>query len=258
MPAGVLALLLMPFGLEAIPLAVMGEGIEAMLAVAHWVSSWPGATQAVGAMRIESLALITAGGLWMAVWQSSWRLLGVGLVAAGMATAALTTQPDVLIAADGDNVAIRGGDGQLHLLSSRRGRFDAEIWLRRDGDQREFADIRADDPMGFVCDATGCRAHVGGDPARSVLALWSIEALSEDCATTPIVIDLTRGWHPPCTAAKLFVNRSTLQREGAIAARFEDKAVVWTSVARERGDRPWVAPNPISSGARARSSGPAP
>jgi competence protein ComEC len=258
MPAGVLALLLMPFGLEAIPLAVMGEGIEAMLAVAHWVSSWPGATQAVGAMRIESLALITAGGLWMAVWQASWRLLGIGLVAAGMATAALTTQPDVLIAADGDNVAIRGSDGQLHLLSSRRGRFDAEIWLRRDGDQREFADIRADHPMGFVCDATGCRAHVGGDPARSVLALWSIEALAEDCATTPIVIDLTRGWHPPCTAAKLFVNRSRLQREGAIAARFEGNAVTWTSVARERGDRPWVAPKPVSSGGRALSNGPAP
>ena len=259
MPAGVLALVLMPFGLESIPLAVMGEGIEAMLDVAHWVASWPGATQAVGAMPIECLSLMTAGGLWIAVWQASWRWLGFGLIAVGLVTtSALSRPPDVLIAGDGDNVAVRSGDGRLHLLSSRRGRFDAEIWLRRDGDPREFADLPADDSDGFSCDAAGCRAHVGGDPARSVLALWSIEALSEDCAVSPIVIDLTRGWHPPCAATKLLVTRPMLERQGAISVRFVNNMVAWTSVAQVRGDRPWVAAKTSNSAGRARSSGPAP
>ncbi|NOT38964.1 MAG: DUF4131 domain-containing protein, partial [Alphaproteobacteria bacterium] len=106
MPAGVLALLLMPFGLEALPLAVMGEGIDWMLVVAHWVASWPGATQSVGAWPIESLALVVAGGLWIAIWQASWRWLGALPILAGLIAAFWSSQPDLLITADGDNVAV--------------------------------------------------------------------------------------------------------------------------------------------------------
>lgn len=260
MPAGVLALLLMPFGLEAAPLAVMGEGIEAMLAIAHWVASWPGATQAVGALPIESLALVTAGGLWVAVWQASWRWLGIVFVVAGAITSAIAKQPDILIASDGDNVAARGSDGKLHLLSSRRGRFDAEIWLRRDGDIREFTDIEPDDPTGFACDAAGCIANVDGDPARKLAVAWTAEALTEDCATSAIVVDLTRGWHPPCSTAILAVTRRTLQREGAIAATFAVNRLEWTSVARVRGDRPWVATprKQFNNAAPTRPTGPVP
>ncbi len=239
MPAGVLALLLMPFGLEALPLAVMGEGIDAMLTVAHWVASWPGATQAVGAWPVESLTLIVIGGLWTSIWQASWRWLGAAPIVAGLALAIWSAQPDVIIASDGDNVGVRGADGQLHLLSSRRGRFDAEIWLRRDGDAREIADIEADDRLGFKCDAAGCLAQVLGQKQRIVAVAWSREAILDDCPKAAIVVDLTRGWQPPCEAAMLTVTHRLLRSEGAIAAHVVDHNVTWTSVARERGDRPW-------------------
>lgn len=258
MPAGVLALLLMPFGLESWPLAVMGEGIDAMLSVAHWVAAWPGATQAVGAWPMESLALIVVGGLWIAVWQASWRWLGAFPIVAGLGLALWTAQPDVLIAADGDNVGVRGVDGRLHLLSSRRGRFDAEIWLRRDGDPREIADLSTDDPLGFTCDAVGCVAEVLGDDARKIAVAWNREALLDDCSDALIIVDLTRGWHPPCDAAKLAVTRRLLQAEGAITAQIAGGAVQWTSVARERGDRPWSRLGKSSTGERARPTGPAP
>lgn len=256
MPAGVFALLLMPFGLEAIPLAVMGEGIEAMLEVAHWVSSWPGATQAVGAIPIESLTLMTAGALWVAVWQAAWRWLGVTVIAAGMILASTAELPDVLIAEDGDNVAIRGADGQLHLLSSRRGRFDAEIWLRRDGDSRELPDIETSDPGGFTCDPAGCIANIRGNPAHRIVVAWSPEALAEDCSSATVVVDLTRGWHLPCATAKLRVTRRQLQAQGAIAAHINGNSISWTSAATVRGDRPWVTK--INTAARALSTGPAP
>jgi competence protein ComEC len=260
MPAGVLALLLMPFGLEAAPLAAMGEGIEVMLAIAHWVASWPGATQAVGAMPIESLALVTAGGLWVAVWQASWRWLGIVLVVAGGLVGVLSKQADILIAGDGDNVAARGRDGKLHLVSSRRGRFDAEIWLRRDGDSREFADVEPGDVDGFVCDAAGCVTRVDGDPARTLAVSWTAEALTEDCAASAILVDLTRGWHPPCSTPKLNVTQRLLQREGAIAATFAGNTLEWTSVARVRGNRPWVATprKQPSNAAPTQPTGPAP
>jgi competence protein ComEC len=238
MPAGVFALLLMPFGLEAIPLAAMQSGIEAMLQVAHWVASWPGSTQAVAAWPSASVVLIVAGGLWLAIWQAPWRWLGLIAAAAGVALVPLGDAPDALIAADGDNVAVRDAGGKLHLLSSRRGRFDAEIWLRRDGDAREVADVASDQEGGFVCDAAGCLASIGGR-VKLAVAL-SGEALTEDCATAAVVIDLARGWRPACSAPQLVVTRRLLRDEGAIAVTADWDKITWTSVARERGARPWV------------------
>ncbi|NOT40078.1 MAG: hypothetical protein HOP13_06270, partial [Alphaproteobacteria bacterium] len=124
-------------------------------------------------------------------------------------------------------------------LSSRRGRFDAEIWLRRDGDPREMTDIEADDQLGFKCDAVGCVVQIRGHPENTVTVAWSREASLDDCAATAILIDLTRGWQPPCDAAMLNVTRRFLDTEGAIAASVTGSSVEWTSVARERGDRPW-------------------
>ena len=43
MPAAVLATCLMPFGLEALPLWVMGQGLSWILSVAHWTSGLDGA-----------------------------------------------------------------------------------------------------------------------------------------------------------------------------------------------------------------------
>lgn len=239
MPAGVFALVLMPLGLEAIPLAAMEVGLDAMLWVAHWVASWPGATLAVGAWPIEGLLLIAVGGLWLAVWMARWRWFGLVAVALGLAVLPFARVPDVLIAADGDNVAFRDADGALHLLSSRRGRFDAEIWLRRDGDSREVSAVTKDDEGGFVCDPAGCVARVAGQ--MPVLVAFSAEALAEDCPDVAVVVDLARGWRPPCDVPHV-ITRALLWREGAIEMRLENGRVVWTSVARERGARPWAGP----------------
>ena len=240
MPAGVLGLLLMPFGIEGLPLAVMEKGIDAMLAVAHWVASWPGATQAVGTWPIASLALVAGGGIWLMLWRSGWRWFGTAPIAIGLILPLFVATPDVIVAADGANVAIRGADGRLHMLSPRRGRFDAEIWLRRDGDEREVAEAMKDDAGGFVCDAAGCIGAIRGNEDRRVVVAQSAEAAIEDCASALIMIDLARGARPPCKGPQLIVTAKLLSREGAIAARLSNGSIVTETVARERGDRPWT------------------
>jgi competence protein ComEC len=238
MPAGVFALVLMPLGLEAIPLAAMEVGLDAMLWVAHWVASWPGATLSVAAWPTTGLLLIVGGGLWLAIWVAPWRWFGLVAVFGGLAVLPFARVPDVLVAADGDNVAFRDAGGVLHLLSSRRGRFDAEIWLRRDGDAREVAAVTKDDEDGFTCDAVGCLAKVAG--RVPLLVAFSGEALVGDCSGAVVVVDLARGWRPPCDGPQILITRALLRREGAIEIRLEDSRVVWMSVARERGARPWA------------------
>jgi competence protein ComEC len=247
MPAGVLALVLMPLGLEWLPLAIMDKGIEAMLAVAHWVAGWPGSTQAVAAWPLSALAFVVAGGLWTAIWLSSWRWFGIVPILVGLLIPLTATLPDVIVSGDADNVAVRDGEGLLHLLSSRRGRFDAEMWLRRDGDSREISEVKNAEAGGFVCDTIGCIAHIQGRAGKLILVAQTVEAIAEDCARATIVVVTSRGWTHPCAEPQLIVTPKLLAREGAIEARLTRNRIEWTSVARERGDRPW-SNNKISSG----------
>ncbi|MFN7001695.1 MAG: ComEC/Rec2 family competence protein, partial [Elioraea tepidiphila] len=65
MPAGMLAMLLMPFGLEAWPLAAMGLGVEGILRVAHWVAGWPGAAVSLARLPGWGFALGAFGLCWL-------------------------------------------------------------------------------------------------------------------------------------------------------------------------------------------------
>ena len=239
MPAGVIALLLMPVGLDGLPLQIMGWGITVMLDIAHWVASWPGASLRVTTMPDVALVLMVAGGLWLALWQAAWRMAGVALIAAGFAASFLGSSPDLIVAADGRNVAVRGADGQLHLLSARRGVFGAEMWLKRDADARDVKQAQGDSEA-FACDAAGCTAKIAGRDDRRLLYARDPEALHDGCEDAAVIIDQTRGWRPACGAPLLVISAKLLRHEGTVAISLDGDKISWTSVARERGLRPWT------------------
>jgi len=241
MPAGVLALLLMPLGLDGPPLQAMGWGIKVMLDIAHWVASWPGAAIMVDTMPTTALILMTAGGLWLAIWQAPWRLAGVALILIGFVASFFGSSPDLIVAADGRNVAVRGGDGVLHLLSARRGVFGAEMWLKRDADARDVKDVAIAGGEGFTCDAAGCVAKIRGRQDRRLLFARTADAFHDGCEHAAIIIDQTRGWRPPCGAPLFVATPRLLREEGALALSLKGDGISWTSVARERGVRPWTA-----------------
>ena len=53
------------------------------------------------------------------------------------------TPPDVLISADGRSVAVRGRDGELHLMQSGKDVFLVKEWLAADADARGPGDASA-------------------------------------------------------------------------------------------------------------------
>jgi len=113
MPAALATLLAMPLGLEAVPLWVMGAGIEGMLWTAQRVAGLPGAVLHIPAMPTAAFLLMVAGGLWLALWQTRWRLAGAALIASGLALAPTLRLPDLLVGRDGALVALRDDDGRL-------------------------------------------------------------------------------------------------------------------------------------------------
>jgi len=235
MPAAAISVILMPFGLDAAPLRVMGFGIDAMLAVGRWVSGLPGAVTAMPATPLAALVLISLGGAWMAIWRRNWRWFGAIPVVAGVTVALLSRPPDILVSREGDTVAVRGDDGALKLLHKPKDKYSAGEWLKRDGDARDLdAVIGGPD---IRCDADGCVARMRGGTlvAQSMRA----DGLAEDCATAAIVVS-SKPARDFCHGPKLVIDRFDVWRNGAYAVWLGDPLTVET-VQQDRGDRPWSA-----------------
>jgi len=246
MPWAVVALLLMPFGLEAAALAPMGWGIEGVIGIARAVAAWPGAVQLVPAMPVAGLALVTLGGLWLCLWQRSWRLLGLAGIVAGFATIALTRAPDVLVSEDGRLLAVGDPAGALLLSSRRVARFDAEIWLRQVGQAEPQTWPREGYGAGgrLACDSLGCIYRVDG---HVVALARGPAALAEDCRIADIVVS-TEPVRRACPSASLVIDRFDLWRDGGHALWIDADDVRVRSVRQTRGARPWVVA-PRRSGA---------
>ncbi|MCM2562136.1 ComEC/Rec2 family competence protein [Lutimaribacter sp. EGI FJ00015] len=132
MPAAVLAAILMPFGLEAVALWLMGQGLAWVLAVAHWVADRPGATGGVVAPDGAVLPMMALGMLWLILWQGRARVLGLAPALAAVVLWAQTERPPILISESGGLVGVLTSKGRA--LSAPRGAgFVASIWLENDG-----------------------------------------------------------------------------------------------------------------------------
>lgn len=259
MPAALMTLVLMPLGLEALPLAAMAKGIDMMTAIATWVAALPGAVVSIPEISVASFALMVAGGLWLTLWQTQWRMLGLAAIGSGVLIAGTTVRPDILAGRGGELIAVRGADGRLAATGARSSNFELDRWLQHDGDGRPVREILK--ARAFSCDGAGCTATVEG--LRIAIARHA-SAVAEDCMKSDVVITQPR---PPrgCTAPQLVIDRPTLQREGTHALYLEnDDSGGKTRIARietvagRRGSRPWTErPHRVWSGNQTRRDPPA-
>jgi competence protein ComEC len=133
MPLAVLAACLLPFGLEAYALWVMGLGLDWILGVAHWVTALDGARGTIVTPDSRVLPLMGLGFLVVILWQGRLRMTGLVPVLAAVFLWINTERPDVLIADGGALVGFLTPDGRA--LSKEKGAgFVAQNWLENDGD----------------------------------------------------------------------------------------------------------------------------
>ncbi len=134
MPSAVLAAALVPFGLEALGLWVMGWGIQWILWVAEWVAGLDGARRFVPSPPGWVLPLFACGALFIVLWQGRWRLAGLAPIALAALLWSGVERPTVLVAEGGALVGIMTEKGRA--LSKPRGAgFVARTWLENDGER---------------------------------------------------------------------------------------------------------------------------
>ncbi|MGH6920642.1 MAG: ComEC/Rec2 family competence protein [Geminicoccaceae bacterium] len=236
MPLGMLGLLLIPFGLADLCFVLMAQGIEIIIAVAAFVADLPGAALDVAQPPLAALIVTVAGGLWLCLWRTPWRRLGLLGIALGCGLMLLARPPDILVDARGQIVAVRLDDGQLAISPWRRDSWITDGWLQTAG-QDEAAPWPADGggDEDLRCDALGCIFSRGGQ--RIALARRP-EALEEDCALADLVISYPRIEH--CPNDTPLIGPAALWHAGGIALWIERDGIETRAVREVRGERPWV------------------
>jgi len=245
MPMGILGVLAMPFGFDAIFWKLMGVGITWMDTVALWVTSLPGAVGRMRAFGTGPLLLATTAILLLCLLRTPLRWSGVVLALIASLWAVSTPLPDVLVSGDGQAAAIRGSDGRLTVLHSNRDSFAIKEWLAADGDARAVKDASLHD--GVLCDAAGCVGKLK-DGRLASMAL-SAEAFAEDCTRAAVVVSAREA---PGNCAGVLLDRKVLRANGAVALRWIGDGFEQINARPPGHERPWArAPRGVGESTKA-------
>lgn len=226
MPSAVLAVCLLPFGLEGVGLWLMGQGLGWILGVAHWVAGLDGAKGAIVTPPPVVLPMLALGALFAMLWQGRSRLLGLPVCAVALVIWSGSDRPAILIAGDGGLVGVMTPQGRALSRASGAG-FVAQNWLEHDADPviQDDAAARWQDPMPLFFNDAGRIIHLRGKAAQTA-----------SCGPDDwLVLDRAA---PPDLPCRIFDARS-LRDTGALAVLATAEGYRIISARDRTGNRIW-------------------
>lgn len=248
MPLEAAALALDTAGLGA-PIWWLAElGLKLILWIAHTTADAPGSVAALPAMPTGAFASMIAGGLWVALWRTRWRWLGILPFACGALWAAATPAPDLIVTGDGRHAALRGRDGAMRLLRERSGDYVRGIMSEAAGLDAALPALEG--APGARCSRDICIAPIrAGQHRWMVAATRSMDYLPIGemlavCRSSDIVISdrrLPRG----CSPRWLKLDRQSLAETGGVSIVLNPPRV---TVVRQAGAHPWKNPEKVMPG----------
>lgn len=234
MALGIISLMLMPLGLDGLPLWLMGMLIEMMLRVSDWVSGLPGA---VGTVKASAPLTIATYGLGFALACFATRravIIGCGVMAISLCLWVMTPRADMRISKSGRVSLI---DETLAVTSSAQAdRYGREQFARASGEPelswRNYHDDFAN------CDALACR-FTHKDHVVTI-----VEAPSEvpdACRDSDLVVLVDRDAGPVarrgCQA--MLIDQRVLSRTGGVHLIMTETLTLVPIIHPNRRNRPW-------------------
>ena len=131
MPAVLFSLILMPFGIEFIPLKIVGWGIDILNEITQYVSSLPNAAPTFMSYPLWGLLFIVFGGLWLCIWTRPWRKIGFILILIGTLSICFIYKPDFIISGNGKLVGVKDNQDNIILLPTRGESFNRQVWSQK-------------------------------------------------------------------------------------------------------------------------------
>jgi competence protein ComEC len=219
-----------------------GAAIDGLLRLAHAVASAKRAVALLPSIPAWTFGLMVAGGIWLCLWNTRVRLLGIVPFAVGALGALLSPTPDLLVTGDGRHLAMVDRDGTPLILRDRAGDYIRELLAEASaydsdpGDlgSRPYSDCSRDACVALLRKASGEWRLLA---TRSAYRIdW--QAITIACAQADIVVSdrrLPRG----CTPRWLKLDASALRRSGGLAIYLGNQPRVDT-VADRVGAHPWA------------------
>jgi len=242
MPLEALALLFDLAGLGAPFWWLTGRALALLLWLAHGAGEAPGAVALLPAMAPAAFGLICAGGLWVALWRTRLRRLGLVPVALGALWALAAPAPDLLVTSDGRHLVLRTGADELALLRPRAGDYVRDTLAEASGAEPDYLEL-ASLPTA-ACSPDLCAADIDRDGRRWRLLVTRTRdrigrgALVRACAEADIVV-ADRRLPRACLPRWLRADAALLRRTGGLAIFLGESPRVAT-VAERQGRHPWA------------------
>ena len=235
MPVVALFFILLPLGLESFALTLMHYGIEALMALARWVSSFPHAQIFSPSLPGYGVALFVLGLLWLCLWRTQVRRLGLVPIFLGVSTLLFVSTPDMLVGGGLKQIAFRTDNGYV-LARGRATSMVPELWANGLG----YKELEKADQPQWRCDKLGCVAQSSG---RKVAFPTDIASLAEDCQNADVVV--TSLPYIKCEGSAQIIDGRNFTGGSVVALWLggHGKARVETS-ADWQGNRPWSVAAP--------------
>ena len=234
MPFALLSVVLMPLGLEAWPLAILGQGLELVLTISDRVAQLPGAQRLIPQLPIASAITLAIGASIICLARGRAKYAGCGFLLGAFAMSQFGGLPDILVERTAANVAFLNGSNELVFANRRKGRFAAEKWLQANGEEVAFKEATL--RQGWLCEGRICRATVKG---KAIGYFMEGDGPQPSCEGLDIVI-ANYPLRGACKFVKMRIDRFDVWRHGAHAIIISDTGMLLETSASLSGNRPWV------------------
>lgn len=253
MPAALVGMLLMPFGLDAPFISIMGYGLDIVISIAFEVASW-GGDSVVGRQHAWFVGIASIGFLLLTLLRTHLRLAGlVPLVMALALSIHEARRPvaDILVDGDGQMVALPKADAvatnrirpssfiydqwrsalllpEKHVApvmistlpaeASERdanGRRPIPDRMARETSRNALLDALKDETGRFACEKkTWCLARIS--TGVTIATVENPAWISTACDTAGIVIASRRAGFATCRSGAVLLDMDTLRKTGAL------------------------------------------
>lgn len=268
MPGGLIALLLMPLGLDWVPLEIMGWGLTWVIGVAHWTASL-GGDWVTGRLPDWFFVTSSLGLCVLALLRNRLRLAGLGLcLAAAVVVAAMParTPPRLIIYEGGRLVGLTTAEG-IAVSEPKPEAFIVDQWrraLRRNAIVKPEVTASLDLPRpsrkappadlgavrermqaikarlpenGFVCEKNGfCAGRVTETIAVVVISRAAFAGAA--CDIFEIVVAPVRLGFDACRSGARLVTSASLRKTGTLEI-FTEGDKLRETPALSSISRPW-------------------
>ena len=237
MPAGFLAVLLMPFGLDIYFLKIMGWGLDYILMVSKWISERDGAIAYLKGANSTVIAVFGLGFVFMCLGPRIIRVFGVGLAILSFGMWVNVVKPDMRVSQDG-RIAFWDQSGAVLMVDRKRSdSFGRLQFLEKSGFPKAKIETFTDDRV--PCDAMGCRYFL---KSKTISVLYEPQGVLDACADSDLVILTQRRAGPvakwKCDA--LLIDTRDLSDNGALDIEIRNGVVKLTPANPDRRQaRPW-------------------